>query len=122
VQAAERAPELREVGAMELRVAAATGQWDKVLTMLQPLETELASASPDGLLYAEAMLRQGRPEQARAMLTQVLSQEPTNPQARRLAAEAELATGDPERGFATILPLVAGRYPGNAFGARLCPL
>lgn len=110
-KAAELAPGLRDVGAMSLRVTAAAGQWDKVLVMLQPLETQIVPASPDGLLYAEAMLRQGRPEQARAMLTQVLTQEPNNPQARRLTAEAQLATGDPNRAFATVQPLVETRFP-----------
>ena len=110
-KAAELAPGLRDVGAMSLRVTAAAGQWDKVLVMLQPLETQIVTDSDDGLLYAEAMLRQGRPEQARAMLTQVLTQEPNNPQARRLTAEAQLATGDPNRAFATVQPLVETRFP-----------
>lgn len=102
------------VGATRLRLAAVQGQWDKVVAQLQPQESTLAPESADALLYAEALLRVGRPEQARAMLGRVLQLQPGNPHVRRLAAEAELTTGDPARTLEILEPLLAGRFPERA--------
>ncbi|MFN3517263.1 MAG: tetratricopeptide repeat protein [Novosphingobium sp.] len=99
------------VGATRLRLAAVQGQWDKVVAQLQSQESMLAPESADGLLYAEALLRVGRPEQARAMLVRVLQLQPGNLHVRRLAAEAELATGDAARALEQLGPLLEVRYP-----------
>lgn len=99
------------VGAARLRLMAVQGQWDKVVAQLQPLESTLVPESADGLLYAEALLRAGRSEQARAMLVRVLQLQPGNLHVRRLAAEAELATGDGARALERVGPLLAVRFP-----------
>lgn len=111
----ERAAELPVIGsqvaAARLRLNGVQGKWDKVVAQLQPLESAITPESADGLLYAEALLRIGRPEQARAMLVRVLKLQPGNRHVRRLAAEAELVTGDPRRALVTLDPLLADRFP-----------
>ncbi len=114
----DKAEELAVIGSavpqMRLRLAAAQGQWDKVVTQLQPLESTIDPESADGLLYAEALLRIGRPEQARAMLVRVLQLQPGNLHVRRLAGEAELATGDGAKALERLQPLLGVRFPERA--------
>ncbi len=109
-QAAQLAPDSRDVAAMQLRIESSLGQWDKVAEYLQSVETTLAPASAEGMLYAEALLRIGRPEQSRAMLARVIQQEPGNSYAQRLMAEAQLATNDSDGAFASLQDLITGRF------------
>ncbi|WP_156484040.1 tetratricopeptide repeat protein, partial [Novosphingobium subterraneum] len=66
----------------------------------------------NGLSYAEAMLRTGHPEQARAMFQRALTRSPNNPFARIMLAEAQLATGDSLAAFGTVRPLAASQLAG----------
>jgi Tfp pilus assembly protein PilF len=57
------------------------------------------------MTYAEALLRLGHPEQARAMFAQALLLSPQNPYARLMLAEAQLAVGDAASALRTVRPL-----------------
>ena len=107
-RAAEIAPGSPEVAALQIELAAAAGDWQNVRAILQPSESKLDPVSADGMLYAEAMLRLGYAEQARAQLQRAVLLRPANVNARRLLGQAQLQAGDAVGAAATLAPLTAG--------------
>lgn len=101
------------VGQWQIQIAQMKGDWQAVRTALAPREATLDPVSAEGLAYAEALLRLGAPEQARALFRRAQSLSPQNPYARLMLAEAELATGDARTAFATIRPLAEGPRAGD---------
>jgi tetratricopeptide (TPR) repeat protein len=77
-----------------------------------PHEVDLDPRTPNGLTYAEALLRLGHPEQARVMFARALLLSPQNPYSRMMLAEAQLATGDPATALRTVRPLSDSRLAG----------
>lgn len=104
-QAAKISPRSPQVEALRVQFAAEQGDWEKVRTMLAGQESTLEPRSANGMSYAEALLRLGHAEQARAMFAKALSLSPQNPFARLMLAEAELETGDAASALRTIQPL-----------------
>ena len=104
-QAATIAPRSGQVEALRVQFAAQQGDWEKVRMMLTGQELTLEPRSANGMAYAEALLRLGHAEQARAMFAKALSLSPQNPFARLMLAEAELETGDAASALRTIQPL-----------------
>lgn len=93
------------VAEIRLSLLSQQGDWGKVRDLLQNREGELDPASPAGMTYAEALLRLGRPEQARAIFSRALLASPQNPYARLMLADAQLETGDAAAALQTIAPL-----------------
>ncbi|MFM2371185.1 MAG: hypothetical protein RIS85_907 [Pseudomonadota bacterium] len=104
-KAAAIAPDDARVVDLKVQFAAMKGDWEKVRSVLAKKESTLDPLSPNGLTYAEAMLRLGHPEQARAMFQRALTRSPNNPYSRLMLAEAQLATGDGATAYATVKPL-----------------
>jgi len=104
-QAAKIAPRSAQVEALRVQFAAEQGDWEKVRTMLAGQESTLEPRSANGMSYAEALLRLGHAEQARALFAKALSLSPQNPFARLMLAEAQLETGDAAAALGTIQPL-----------------
>lgn len=99
------APDDPRVGRWKIQLAQLKGDWESVRAALGPRESSLEPASADGFAYAEALLRLGQAEQARALFSRAVSVSPQNPYARLMLAEAQLATGDARTAFATVRPL-----------------
>lgn len=106
-RAEELAPGHPKVTSARLRVAAVQGKWDKVRSALQASEASLDPQSADGLLYAEALLRLGFVEQARAQVKRTVLLQPGNLFARRLLGEAQLAGNDAVGALESLAPLAA---------------
>lgn len=106
-RAEELAPGHPKVISARLRVAAVQGKWDKVRSALQASEASLDPQSADGLLYAEALLRLGFVEQARAQVKRTVLLQPGNLFARRLLGEAQLAGNDAVGALESLAPLAA---------------
>ena len=104
-QARAIAPDDPRVARWTIQLAQLKGDWETVRAALGPREDSIEPASADGFAYAEALLRLGQPEQARALFSRALSVSPQNPYARLMLAEAQLATGDARSAFQTVLPL-----------------
>lgn len=104
-RAAKIVPGNAEVAALRVQFASEQGDWETVRTMLAPSEGSLDPRSANGLSYAEALLRLGHPEQARAIFAKALSLSPQNPYSRLMLAEAQLATGDAANALRTVTPL-----------------
>lgn len=111
-RAAQIAPDDIRVRDLKVQFAAMTGEWAKVRDLLAKQERDLDPLSANGLSYAEAMLRTGHPEQARALFQRALTRSPNNPYSRVMLAEAQLATGDARTAFATVRPLADGTMAG----------
>lgn len=94
-----------EVAALRVQLASEKGDWETVRKTLSHDEATLDPRSANGLTYAEALLRLGHPEQARAMFAKALLLSPQNPYARLMLAEAQLATGDAVNALRTVAPL-----------------
>jgi len=90
---------------LQARLAAVDNNWPKVREILQPHEGELVGTSPGRLLYAEALLQIGQPEQARVMLTEILRSQPGHRQARFLLGRSQLASGDAKAALDTLQPI-----------------
>lgn len=106
-RASQLAPGHPRVTSAQLRVAAVQGKWDKVRATLQADEASLDPQSPEGLLYAEALLRLGFVEQARAQVKRTVLLQPGNLFARRLLGEAQLAGNDAAGALESLAPLAA---------------
>lgn len=111
-RAASIAPDDVRVRDLKVQFAAMKGEWEKVRDLLARDERNLDPLSANGLSYAEAMLRTGHPEQARAMFQRALTRSPNNPFSRVMLAEAQLATGDARSAFATVWPLARSTMAG----------
>lgn len=104
-RAAKLAPGDGRVLDLQVQFASEKGDWEKVRQLLAPHEIDLDPRTPNGLTYAEALLRLGHPEQARVIFARALLLSPQNPYSRMMLAEAQLATGDPATALRTIRPL-----------------
>jgi tetratricopeptide (TPR) repeat protein len=104
-KAAALAPDDRGVRDLKVQFASMKGDWEEVRTVLSKQESTLDPVSTNGLSYAEAMLRTGHPEQARAMFQRALTRSPNNPYSRLMLAQSQLATGDAASAYATVRPL-----------------
>lgn len=104
-RAAKIAPGHPEVIDLTVLLASEKGDWETVRKALVSQEMTLDPRSANGLSYAEALLRLGHPEQARAMFAQALLLSPQNPYARIMLAEAQLAVGDAATALRTVQPL-----------------
>ena len=104
-RAAKIAPGHPEVVDLTVLLASENGDWETVRKTLVGQETTLDPRSANGLSYAEALLRLGHPEQARAMFAKALLLSPQNPYSRFMLAEAQLAVGDAATALRTIRPL-----------------
>lgn len=93
-----------------LSVYSQQGKWEKIRDMLQRREDELDPASGEGLTYAEALLRLGHPEQARAQFAEALLVQPQNRYVRMMLGESQLATGDAASAWETLRPLAQGLF------------
>ena len=76
----------------QARVDAWDGRWELVRERLQAHETELADHDPARLLYAEALLRLGQVETARAIAAPVFARRAYDPDAVRLKAAIAAAS------------------------------
>lgn len=101
-RAAKIAPVSPEVLALRVQFASEQGDWETVRKTLVHDEAILDPRSANGMSYAEALLRLGHPEQARAMFAKAHSLSPNNPFARLMLAEAQLATGDAATALRTV--------------------
>lgn len=104
-RAAKIAPSHPEVIDLTVLLASEKGDWETVRKTLVGQEATLDPRSANGMSYAEALLRLGHPEQARAMFAQALLLSPQNPYARLMLAEAQLAVGDARAALRTVQPL-----------------
>jgi len=104
-KAARLAPGDSRVLDLQVQFASEKGDWETVRRLLAPHEVDLDPRTPNGLTYAEALLRLGHPEQARVIFARALLLSPQNPYSRMMLAEAQLATGDAGTALRTIRPL-----------------
>ena len=95
------------VAYLQARAAAGRKDWRNVRTILQPLESQLAARDDAMLLYAQAQLRLGQVEQARARLEPLHRRAPGHALTALLLAEAQLAGDDAKAAVATLRPLAA---------------
>lgn len=103
---------------LQARAAAARGNWKAARELLQANEAALADRTEASLLYAQALIHLGQPEQARARLQPILTREPGNLAVRRALAEAALAARDP-RGAVDLLRPLAARADAQTADLRL---
>ena len=92
---------------LQARSAAARGDWKGARSLLQANAQALAGRTDAALLEAQVLVKLGQPEQARAKALPILTREPGNLAARRIAAEAALAAHDPAGAVAILRPLAA---------------
>jgi len=112
-RAAKLSPVHREVVDLTVQLASEKGDWETVRKTLAAQETTLDPRSANGMSYAEAQLRLGHPEQARARFAQALLLSPQNPYARLMLAEAQLAVGDAVGALRTMRPLTDSVLAGQ---------
>ena len=112
-RAAKIAPANHEVVDLTVQLASEKGDWETVRKTLMGQESTLDPRSANGMSYAEALLRLGHPEQARAMFAQALLLSPQNPYARLMLAEAQLAVGDAAGALRTAQPLAESVLAGQ---------
>lgn len=105
-QAEKIAPGDSRVEKLGLQLYSVKGEWNKVREILQPREGTLDPRTGEGLTYAEALLRLGHAEQARAYFNRAVLLSPQNRYARMMLGEAQLATGDARLAYETLKPLV----------------
>ncbi len=99
--------------AMQVQLAAETGNWKMVREVLQPIEGSLAPMSVENLTYAEALLNLGQAEQARARFARAHLVAPRNPYARLMLAASLMETGDPAGALDKVRPLADSALAGE---------
>lgn len=104
-RAAKISPAHPEVVDLTVQFASEKGDWETVRKTLMGKESALDPRSANAMSYAEALLRLGHPEQARAMFAQALLLSPQNPYSRIMLAESQLAVGDAVGALRTVRPL-----------------
>lgn len=112
-RAAKIAPTHPEVVDLTVLLASEKGDWETVRKTLVGKEATLDPRSANGLSYAEALLRLGHPEQARALFAKALLLSPQNPYSRIMLADAQLAVGDARTALRTVQPLAASVLAGQ---------
>jgi tetratricopeptide (TPR) repeat protein len=98
--------------AMQVQLAAETGDWKLVRQALQPIEGSLAPMSVENLTYAEALLNLGQAEQARARFARAHLVAPRNPYARLMLAACLMETGDAAGALEKVRPLADSALAG----------
>lgn len=98
-----------DVTYLSARLAAARGQWQNVRDLLQAGEGNLAGRDDANVLYAQALVALGQPEQARARLAPLLLRHPENLVVRRALARAQMAGGDNAAAVETLRPFATSR-------------
>lgn len=111
--AEKRIPNQACVTEVRLTVWARQGKWTQIRDLLQDREDSLDPTSPVGTTYGEALLRLGRPQQARAIFNRALLASPQNPYARLMLTEAHVAAGDPAAALETVAPLADSVLAGE---------
>lgn len=111
--AAKIAPGDPAVRELLLTIYSEQGKWQKITDLLQGDEAELDPTTGEGLKYAEALLRIGRTEQARAMFTKALQAQPQNRFVRMMLTETLIATGEADSAYQTMLPAISGPFAGR---------
>lgn len=119
---------------LNARAAAAKGDWQAARQKLEAHSAALQHRPEAALLHAQALVRLGQPEQARARLQPLLTRDPANAALRRALAESAMAASDPQGAVDVLLPLAAdplaatadlrlladaARQAGDAAAARL---
>lgn len=105
-QASAAAPRNPEALWLTARAAAGRKDWEKVRSLVQPVEGGIDAVHPLRLLYAQALAALGQPGQAAAQLNPIVLRQPGNRLAVRLLAQARLAMRDP-KGAMEVLRRVA---------------
>lgn len=93
-----------QVAYLQARAAAARKDWKTVRAILQANETSIQGNNEAGVLYAQALVALGQPEQARAQLQPMLTRNPQSGLVRRELAKAQLASGDAVGAVTTLRP------------------
>ncbi|MEY4952190.1 MAG: hypothetical protein RL299_614, partial [Pseudomonadota bacterium] len=104
-QAQAAAPDNKAVQFLQAKLALARKDWDKVRSLIQPIESKLEPLDPLRQLYAEALLRLKQPQLAAAQLEPIVRAQPGNRGAIMLLGEAKLAGGDAAGAMETLRPL-----------------
>lgn len=99
--------------ALQVQLAAETGDWRMVRQVLQPIEGSLAPMSVENLTYAEALLNLGQAEQARARFARAHLVAPRNPYARLMLAASLMETGDAAGALEKVRPLADSALAGQ---------
>lgn len=93
-----------KVAYLQAQSAAGRKDWKTVRSILQANEAELRRNDEASVLYAQALVALGQPEQARARLQPLLARNPQSALVRRELGKAQLAAGDAVGALATLLP------------------
>jgi tetratricopeptide (TPR) repeat protein len=105
-QAQAAAPDNKAVQFLQARLALARRDWDKVRSLIQPIESKLEPLDPLRQFYGEALLRLKQPQLAAAQLEPIVRAQPGNRDAVTLLGEAKLTAGDAAGAMAVLHPLV----------------
>ncbi len=95
----------REFAYLSARLAAERGDWARVRSILQAVETSIADYPEASGLYAQALLEEGAVEQARLRLASLHRALPGDPMIRRTYASALIRVGDYRQAERVIAPL-----------------
>lgn len=93
-----------QVAYLQARAAAGRKDWKTVRSILQANEQALAGKDEASVLYAQALVALGQPEQARARLQPLLTRNPQSALVRRELGKAQLAAGDASGALETLRP------------------
>lgn len=104
-QAVVAAPDNKAVQFLQAKLALARKDWDKVRSLIQPIESKLEPLDPLRQIYGEALLRLKQSQLAAAQLEPIVRAQPGNRGAVILLAEAKLAGGDAARAMEILRPL-----------------
>ncbi|MFM6830590.1 MAG: tetratricopeptide repeat protein [Novosphingobium sp.] len=96
-----------QVAYLQARAAASRKDWKTVRTILQANERSLEGKDEASVLYAQALIALGQPEQGRARLQPMLTRNPQSALIRRELGKAQLAAGDASGALATLRPFAS---------------
>lgn len=94
---------------LQARAASVRGDWKGVRDVLQSNEDKLKDRDDASVLYAQALIALGQPEQARARLAPLLQRHPESVLLRRELAKAQLAGNDAAGAVQTLLPFARNK-------------
>ncbi len=96
-----------QVAYLQARAAASRKDWKTVRTILQANERSLEGKDEASVLYAQALVALGQPEQGRARLQPMLTRNPQSALIRRELGKAQLAAGDAAGALETLRPFAS---------------
>ena len=108
------APGHPRVAFFKAMLASERKDWAEVRRIVQPMERNLDTQPELQLLYAKSLLQLGQVEQARAYLSPLLLQSPTNREIRMLLAIAQRTGGDTLSAVETLRPFAGDPGAGWA--------